>query len=50
MRSQIININYHRAATVGEELVIDTAMRDIGIKSASMRHVVKMKGTLKHLR
>ena len=45
MRSQIININYHRVATVGEELVIETAMRDIGTKSAIMRHVVKMKGT-----
>ncbi|HYR60313.1 MAG TPA: hotdog domain-containing protein [Nitrospiraceae bacterium] len=43
MRSQIININYHRVATVGEELVIETAMRDIGTKSAIMRHVVKMK-------
>jgi hypothetical protein len=30
---------------VGEELVIETAMRDIGTKSAIMRHVVKMKGT-----
>jgi len=30
---------------VGEELVIETAMRDIGTKSAIMRHFVKMKGT-----
>src|SRR4051812_36517358 len=30
MRSQIININYYRVATVGEELVIETAMRNIG--------------------
>jgi acyl-CoA thioesterase FadM len=45
MPCQIININYHRVATVGEELVIETAMRDIGTKSAIMRHVVKMKGT-----
>ena len=30
---------------MGEELVIETAMRDIGTKSAIMRHVVKMKGT-----
>lgn len=30
---------------MSEELVIETAMRDIGTKSAIMRHVVKMKGT-----
>lgn len=40
-----ININYRRAATIGEELVLETAMRDIGTKSAIMRHVVKSKGT-----
>ncbi|PYM43854.1 MAG: thioesterase [Candidatus Rokuibacteriota bacterium] len=40
-----ININYRRAAAIGEELVIETAMRDIGTKSAIMRRVVKLKGT-----
>lgn len=38
-----VSINYRRAATIGEELVRETAMRDIGTKSAMMRHVVKSK-------
>lgn len=41
----IVHINYRRAATIGEDLVLETAMRDIGTKNAIMRHVVKSKGT-----
>ncbi|MGQ5524380.1 acyl-CoA thioesterase [Chitinimonas sp. PSY-7] len=40
-----ININYRRAALMGEQLVIETAMQKIGSRSAVIHQEVKLKGT-----
>jgi thioesterase-3 len=40
-----VNINYRRAALMGEELRIETAMKKIGSRSGVIHQVVKLKGT-----
>lgn len=40
-----ININYRRAATMGEELAIETSVKTIGHRSAVMHQAVKLAGT-----
>ncbi|GLR14151.1 thioesterase [Chitinimonas prasina] len=40
-----ININYRRAALMGEELSIATAMQKIGSRSAVIHQVVSLKGS-----
>ena len=40
-----ININYRRAALMGEELSIATAMQKIGSRSAVIHQLVTLKGT-----
>lgn len=40
-----ININYRRAALMGETLSIESAMRKIGRRSAVVHQVIKLAGT-----
>jgi thioesterase-3 len=40
-----ININYRRAALMGEELRIETAVKKIGSRSGVMHQVVRLKGS-----
>lgn len=40
-----VNINYRRAALMGEELSIETAMKKIGSRSSVIHQVVKLKGS-----
>lgn len=40
-----VNINYRRAALMGEELVIETAMRKMGSRSAVIHQRVMLKGS-----
>jgi thioesterase-3 len=40
-----VNINYRRAALMGEALRIETAMKKIGSRSAVIHQVVKLKNT-----
>jgi len=40
-----ININYRRAALMGEELRIQTAIKKIGSRSAVIHQIVTLKGT-----
>ncbi|QNM97316.1 acyl-CoA thioesterase [Chitinimonas koreensis] len=40
-----INIDYRRAALMGEELSIETAVKKVGGRSAVIHQVVRLKGT-----